>query len=75
MKPSKLKQLFESCPGGLVGKINYFWQKSEHLITRHIKFGEMSVKQNKAVLEASYHIAFRIGSAKQPHTIGICNKK
>ena len=30
----------------------------------------MWAKQNKAVLEASYSIAFRIAQAKKPHTIG-----
>ena len=30
----------------------------------------MWAKQNKAVLEVSYRIAFRIAQAKKPHTIG-----
>ena len=66
MKPNNLKSHFESCYGKLVGNIDYFWQKSEHLIKQHLKFREMSVKQTKAVLEASYHIAFRIVKAEKP---------
>ena len=42
----KLKQRFESGRGGLVGKIDYSWQKSEGLIKRLIEFWEMRVKQS-----------------------------
>ena len=69
----QLEQHFESCHGRLVGKMNYFWQKSEDLFKWHLEFGEMSVKQNEIVWEISY--AFRIASAKKPHIIDICDKK
>ena len=62
MKPSKLKQHFESFHDKLAGKLfHYFRQKSEFL-------GECV--QNKAVLKASYRIAFCIALAKKSHTIG-----
>ena len=71
MKPSKLKQHFESCHNELVGKsVDYFKRKSELLKNYRLDSEGMWAKQNKAVLEASYRIAFRIAQAKKPHTIG-----
>ena len=61
---NKLKQHLESCHGGLVEKIDYFWQKSEHLTKWLLEFGEMWVKHNKAVLKTLYHIAFCTAWAK-----------
>ena len=71
MKPSKLKQHFESCHGELVGKlVDYFRRKSDHLKNHHLDSEGMWAKQNKAVLEASYRIAFHFAQAKKLHTIG-----
>ena len=70
MKPSKLKQHLKSHRGELVGKsADYFRRKSELLKNCRLDSGEMWAKQNKAILEASYRIAFRIAQAKKPHTI------
>ena len=60
MKPSKSKQYFESCQGGLVGKISIsslLKAKFDYLINRRLELGRMWVKQNEAVLEALYRIA------------------
>ena len=71
MKPSKLKQHLESRHSELVGKsVNYFRRKSELLKNCRLDSEGMWAKQNKAVLEVSYRIAFRIAQAKKPHTIG-----
>ena len=71
MKPSKLKQHFKSCHGELVEKsVDYFRRKAEHLKNRCLDSGEMWPRQNKALLEASYRISFRIAKSKKPHTIG-----
>ena len=71
MKPSKLKQHLESRYSELVGKsVDYFRRKSELLKNCRLNSEGMWAKQNRAVLEASYHIAFRIAQAKKPHTIG-----
>ena len=71
MKPSKLKQHLESRHSELVGKlVYYFRRKSELLKNCRLDSEGMWAKQNKAVLEASYRIAFRIAQAKKPHTIG-----
>ena len=71
MKPSKSKQHFKSRHGELVGKsVDYFMRKSEHLKNRRLHSGGMWAKQNKAVLEMSYCIAFRIAQAKKLYTIG-----
>ena len=71
MKPSKLKQYFKSCHGELVEKsVDYFRRKAEHLKNCRLDSGGMWPRQNKALLEASYHIAFRIAQSKKPHTIG-----
>ena len=71
MKPSKLKQHLESRHSELVGKsVDYFRRKSELLKNCRLDSEGMRAKQNKAVLEASYRIAFRIVQAKKPHTIG-----
>ena len=71
MKPSKLKQYFKSCHGKLVKKLyDYFRRKAENLKNRHLDSGGIWPRQNKALLEVSYHIAFRITQSKKPHTIG-----
>ena len=71
MKPSKLKQHLESRHGEIVEKsADYFRRKSELLKNCRLDSGEMWAKQNKAVLEASYRIVFRIAQAKKLHTIG-----
>ena len=71
MKPSKLKQHFKSCHGELVEKsIHYFRRKAERLKNCCLDSGRMWPRQNKALLEASYRIAFRIAQSKRPHTIG-----
>ena len=71
MKPSKLKQHLESRHGELVGKsADYFRRKSELLKNCRLDSGGMWAKRNKAVLEASYRIAFPIAQAKKLHTIG-----
>ena len=71
MKPSKLKQHLESRHSELVGKsVDYFRRKSELLKNCCLDSEGMWAKQNKAVLEASYRIVFRIAQAKKPHTIG-----
>ena len=71
MKPSKLKQHFKSCHGELVEKsVDYFRRKVEHLKNCRLDSGGMWPRQNKALLEASYRIAFRIAQSKKPHTIG-----
>ena len=68
MKPSKLKQHFKSCHDELVEKsVDYFRRKAEHLKNCRWDSGG---RQNKALLEASYRIAFRIAQSKKPHTIG-----
>ena len=71
MKPSKLKQHFKSCHVELVEKSDdYYRQKAEHLKKRHLDSGGIWPRQNKALLEASCRIAFRIAQSKKPHTIG-----
>ena len=71
MKPSKLKQHFKSCHGKLVKKSDdYFKRKAEHLKNHHLDSGGIWPRQNKALLEASYCIAFRIAQSKKPHIIG-----
>ena len=71
MKPSKLKQHFKSCHGELVEKsVDYFSRKAKHLKNRRLDSGVMWPRHNKALLEAAYRIAFRIGRSKKPHTIG-----
>ena len=71
MKPNKLKKHLESRHSKLVGKsVDYFRRKSELLKNCRLDSEGMWAKQNKAVLEASYRIAFRIAQAKKPHTIG-----
>ena len=71
MKPSKLKQHFKSCHGELVEKsVDYFRRKAEHLKNLRLDSGRMWPRQNKALLEASYRIAFRITQSKKPHAIG-----
>ena len=71
MKPSKLKQHFKSCHGKLVkNSDDYFKQKAEHLKNRQLDSGGIWPRQNKALLEASYRIAFRIAQSKKPHAIG-----
>ena len=71
MKPSKLKQHLESHHSELVRKsVNYFRRKSELSKNCRLDSERMWAKQNKAVLEASYHITFCIAQAKKPHTIG-----
>ena len=71
MKPSKLKQHFKSCHGELVEKsIDYFRRKAEHFKNCRLDSGGMWPRQNKALLEASYCIAFCIAQSKKPHTIG-----
>ena len=71
MKLSKLKQHFKFCHGELVEKsVDYFRRKAEHFEKSPFGFWGMWPRQNKALLEASYHIAFRIAQSKKPHTIG-----
>ena len=72
MKPSKLKQHFKSCHGELVEKsVDYFRRKAERLKNCRLDSGGMWPRQNKALLEASYRIAFFcIAQSKKPHTIG-----
>ena len=66
-----MKQHLESRHSELVGKsVDYFRRKSELLKNCRLDSEGMWAKQNKAVLEASYCIAFRIAQAKKPHTIG-----
>ena len=61
----------ESRHSELVGKsVDYFRRKSELLKNCRLDSEGTWAKQNKAVLEASYRIAFRIAQAKKPHTIG-----
>ena len=61
MKPSKSKQHFKSCHGELVEKsVDYFRRKAEHLKNRRLDSGGMWPRQNRALLEASYRIAFHI---------------
>ena len=70
MKPSKLKQHFKSCHGELVEKsVDYFRRKAEHLKNRRLDSGGMWPRQNKALLDMSYRIAFRIAQSKKSHTI------
>ena len=65
MKPSKLKQHFKSCHGELVEKsVDYFRRKAEHLKNLRLDSGRMWPRQNKALLEASYRIAFALLSQK-----------
>ena len=69
MKPSKLKQHLESRLCELVGKsVDYFRRKSELFKNCRLDSEGMWAKQNKAVLEASCRIAFRIAQAKTPHS-------
>ena len=71
IKLSKLKQHLESGHSELVGKsVDFFRRKSELLKKSRLDSEGMWAKQNQAVLEASYRIAFRIAQAKKPHTIG-----
>ena len=71
MKPRKLKQHFKSCHCELLEKsVDYSRRKAEHLKNRRLNSGGMWPRQNKALLEASYRIAFRIAQSKKPHTIG-----
>ena len=66
MKPSKLKQHLESRHSELVGKsVDYFRRKSELLKNCRLNSEGMWAKQNKAVLEASYCIAFPHCSGKK----------
>ena len=71
MKPSKLKQHFKFCHGELVEKsVDYFRRKAEHLKNRRLDSGKMWPRQNKALLEVSYRIAFRTAQSKKSHAIG-----
>ena len=70
MKPSKLKQHFKSCHGELAEKsVDYFRRKAEHLKNHRLDSGGMWPRQNKALLEASYRIAFCISQSKKPHAL------
>ena len=61
----------KSCYSELVGKsVDEFKRKSEFLKNYRLDSEGMLAKQNKAVLEASYPIAFSIAQAKKPHTNG-----
>lgn len=71
MKPSKLRVHLNSCHGELVGKsLDYFKRKEAVLKGERIDSTGHFARQNQAVLEASYRIAYRIARTKKPHTIG-----
>ena len=65
-----MKQHFKSCHGKLAEKsVDYFRQKAEHLKNHRLDSRGMWPRQNKALLEALYRIAFCIAQSKKPHTI------